>query len=259
MPFQTPIPAFAEPLGIKLAGLRLLNPPKNIPYEHHVASWAMTKIAQHFNQAKWVITPEQAHSTRNTAGDTSRQRVKKPDVMVEEAYLKNNQAECELRVHAAFEFKKTGGDRFEKALSQLKVSIEKTLSEQGFTENRFEAFAVVMCGMRIGFFEYHQDTDNLDEEGIPHFEGMVSLTTSYKLGEETTPIIDHKDIPTDLEKLFHDTEALRTLNDPEQKGIRDKASKYQIPCIFNITKHTKEIEYLFNHMENHKARSSVYM
>jgi hypothetical protein len=46
------------------------------------------------------------------------------------------------------------GDRFEKALHQLKLSIEQTISERGYGMNtgRFEVFAVVMCGERIGFF-----------------------------------------------------------------------------------------------------------
>jgi len=114
-----------------------------------------------------------------------------------------------------------------------------------------------MCGERIGFFEYHQDRDNLDEEGIPHFEGMVSLTTSYDFSGNPTRIMDDRDIPTDLEKLFHNTGGLRTVQDPEQQEIREKARLYKTPCIFNITKHTKEIEYMFNHMENNKARSSV--
>jgi hypothetical protein len=45
-------------------------------------------------------------------------------------------------------------DRFEKALHQLKFSIEQTVSEMGYGTNadRFEVFAVVMCGERIGFF-----------------------------------------------------------------------------------------------------------
>lgn len=257
MSFQTPIPTFVEPIGIQLAQDRLLNPPQVIPYEHHVGSWAMTKIAQHFHQAKWVITPEQALSTSETIQGTSRPRVKKPDVMIEEAYQKSNQTVHQLRIHAAFEFKKTGGDRFEKALSQLNASIESTLSEQGYDESRFETFAVVMCGERIGFFEFHHDRDNLDEEDIPHFDGMVSLTTSYVLDGRSTRIMDDTDIPTDLEKLYHNTKSLGTLQNADQQAIRDKAELYQTPCIFNITKHTKEIEYLFNHMENNKARSSV--
>lgn len=114
-----------------------------------------------------------------------------------------------------------------------------------------------MCGEKIGFFEYHQDRDNLDEEGIAHFEGMVSLTTSYDLGGIPTRIMDDRDIPTDLEKLYHNTAKLQTLQDPEQQKIREEAKLYQTPCIFNITKHTKEIEYLLNQMENNKARSSV--
>lgn len=257
MSFQTPIPAYVEPIGIKLAQDRLLNPPQGTPYEHHVGSWAMTNIVQHFNQANWVITPEQALSTLNTEEGTSRQKVKKPDVVIEEAYQQSHKTGHQLRMHAAFELKKKGGDRFEKALCQLIASIDNTLSEEGYALSRFETFAVVMCGEKIGFFEYHQDRDNLDEEGIAHFEGMVSLTTSYDLGGIPSRIMDDRDIPTDLEKLYHNTAKLQTLQDPEQQKIREEAKLYQTPCILNITKHTKEIEYLLNQMENNKARSSV--
>lgn len=73
---------FVEPIGIQLAQARLLNPPDGTPYEHHVGSWAMTKIAQHFNQANRVITPEQGLNTELTLPGKVRVRVKKPDVMV---------------------------------------------------------------------------------------------------------------------------------------------------------------------------------
>ena len=258
MPFQTPIPLFTEPIGVQLARSRLMEPPLGTPYEHHVASWAVTRIAQHFHQPQWVITPEQALSTSETVkNDDSRLKVKKPDIIIEEVYQKSSETPPELRIHAAFEFKKKGGDRFEKALTQLKSSIENTLAEQGFSESRFEAFAVVMCGPRIGFFEYHQDTSDLEEENICNFDGMVSLTTSYKLDGKMTRIIDERDIPSDLEILYHNSSKLRGLKDPDQQRIRDQAKLYEVPCIFNIERHAKEIEYLFNHMAKEKPRSSV--
>lgn len=151
------------------------------------------------------------------------------------------------------------GDRFEKALVQLKLSIEDTISQMGYEDNlsKFEVFAVVMCGEKIGFFEYHHDESNLDEEDIPHFEGMVSHTTSYKIGEDLNTIMDPEDIPIDLEKLYHDDKKLKTLTDPKQQEIRNKAKQYEEPCIFNIGKHAKEIEYLFNHIQHEQARTSV--
>jgi hypothetical protein len=257
-----PIPAFTEPLGLQAAYARILNPPDlqgraGVAYEHHVGSWATTKIAQHFSHGKWLITPEQALPVTNTQGGPD--RVKKPDIIVEEAYLDGNDPTPKLRLHAAFEFKKVKGDRFEKALYQLKLSIEQTVSEMGYGTNasRFEVFAVVMSGERIGFFEYHHDESNLDEEGIPNFEGFVSLTESYEINDTPSTILDNGDIPVDLEYLYHDFDRLRTLADPAQQGIRDNAREYSRPCIFNIGKHAKEVEYLFNHIESNVPRSSV--
>lgn len=67
-----PIPAFTEPLGLQAAYARILNPPflhgRQVAYEHHVGSWATTKIAQHFTHGKWLITPEQAFPVTNTLG-----------------------------------------------------------------------------------------------------------------------------------------------------------------------------------------------
>jgi hypothetical protein len=180
-------------------------------------------------------------------------------MIIEEAYLDGNDPTPKLRLHTAFEFKKVKGDRFEKALYQLKLSIEQTVSEMGYGTNagRFEVFAVVMSGERIGFFEYHHDESNLYEEGIPNFEGFVSLTESYMINDIPRTIMDNGDIPVDLEKLFHDFGRLRTLADDDQEEIRDNARQYSTPCIFNIGKHAKEVEYLFNHIESNTARSSV--
>lgn len=255
-----PIPAFTEPLGLQAAYDRILNPPflqgrSRVAYEHHVGSWATTKIAQHFNHGKWLITPEQALPVTNSQRPD---RVKKPDIVIEEAYLNDNDLTPKLRLHAAFEFKKVKGDRFEKALHQLKLSIEQTVSELGYGTNadRFQVFAVVMVGERIGFFEYHHDEGDLYEENIPNFEGFISLTQSYLIDNTLSTIMDDQDIPLDLENLYHDFDRLRTVKVDEQ-GIRDNAREYLTPCIFNIGKHAKEIEYLFNHIEVNVARTSV--
>lgn len=65
-------PAFTEPPGLQAAHARNLNPPylrgRQVAYEHHVGSWATTKIAQHFTLDKWLITPEQALPAANTLG-----------------------------------------------------------------------------------------------------------------------------------------------------------------------------------------------
>lgn len=114
-----------------------------------------------------------------------------------------------------------------------------------------------MCGERIGFFEYHHDESNLEEEDIPNFEGFVSLTQSSAIMGTPSIIMHNGDIPANLERLYHDFDRLRTLTDQTQQEIRDNAMRYLTPCIFNIGRHAKEVEYLFNYIQYNVARTSV--
>ena len=49
--------------------------------------------------------------------------------------------------------------------------------------------------------------------------------------------------PSDLEPLFHDSEGLRNMN-----NISKEAQKYTIPCVFDLEKHEKQIDFLFDYM-----------
>lgn len=203
-------------------------------YEHHTSTWACTKLKEIFHKEKWAITPEQR----------DRFSRKKPDLVVEEAVQGSK-----FRLHLAMELKKQG-ERMEDALAQLCASLVETLDEKGNIEDdQFEIYVVVQAGTDIGFFEYHSDLSNLDEEGIPHFRGCVSVTQDYEIGGTLTSILVNK--PADLKNLYYNQENLKASN-----AIRVDAKNYVVPCIFNLEEHQEEIHFIFQYMENNKARSS---
>lgn len=93
--------------------------------------------------------------------------------MVEEAIQGST-----FKLHLAMELKKVG-ERIEDALAQLCDALLETVDMKGnANDNQFEIFAVVQAGLDIGFFEYHSDESNLDEENIPHFRGSPKITPS---------------------------------------------------------------------------------
>jgi hypothetical protein len=233
------VPNYCDQSSLLFAKKRINNPPtvqnKNgllvsTPYEHHVGSWAFTMVSSVFRGPKWIITAEKI--------DTNSK--KRPDIVVE----KLNSTDTESEHYLFMELKAKDGDRFEDALAQVVFEIAETM------EDTIEAYVVVQRGTKIAFFEYHNDVDNLDEEGIYHFKGCVSLTQSYDIRGVNTPVL--KDIPNDLDYLYHDNSRLKN-----QTEIRAEAASYNTPCVFDLDKHGQEINFLFHHMANHKPRSSV--
>lgn len=247
MTFQPP--QYTTYVGATLAQERIKNPPfvsrpnkkgkeisGNIPYEHHVGSWACTMLKNVFTQPNWVITPE-LHDPNSH---------KKPDFTIEKPDANSN-----LQVHAVYELKKVKGDRMEKALDQVITAIVETVDEKGNRgEGAFETFVVVQRGLDIGFFEYHNDVSNLDEEKIPHFRGCVSLTEDYEVGGQMKRVLAAK--PNGLKKLYFDDEHLTSTDE-----VRDDAKDYETDCIFNLEQHAREIEFLFHHIATQNPRSSV--
>ena len=208
---------YTPSLALRGALERLINPPPTFqvekepvyrPYEHHVGTWACTKLKEEFSADFWAITPEQRDPHTK----------KKPDLIVEKAILvpaaQNRPERVRTKIHLCMELKKTGGDRMEKALVQLCDAIAETIDTKGNTpsdEDQFEVFAVVQCGLNIAFFEYHQDQSNLDEDEIPHFRGCVSLTQGNNLdGEYQCPM---KQLPQGMKPLYHNYERLRKEED----------------------------------------------
>lgn len=116
----------------------------------------------------------------------------------------------------------------------------------------------MVVGTDIGFFEYHNDITNLDEEKIPHFSGCVSFTTKYKVDGEMKKILEDKDhIPKNLKHLFFNSKRLRIVKDKDKNIMREEAREYDLPCIFDIREHQKEIEFMFKHMVRNVPRSSI--
>lgn len=235
---------------------RTKNPPKiynkkgeavHTEYEHHVATWACTKLKEVFSHGDWAVTPEQTDPhTRN-----------KPDFVVEKAIRAAaplhsiSGVTVNMKLHLAIELKKQDGDRLEEALDQLRESLEETVDQQGYdSDNEFAIFAVVQRGLDIGFFEFHMDQTNLDEEKIPHFRGFISLTQDYTIKGTAQPVV-MPGKPKDLQKLYFNHDNLR-----KQTPTRKDADNYTTACIFNLEKHQKEEHDLFQYMENNKPRAS---
>ena len=225
------VPDYCSTASLQYAKHRILNPPDEKPYEHHVGSWACTMLGMVFEEAEWIITPEKVDQYSK----------KRPDLVVEKV-LSNTQSSHYLFM----ELKASNGDRFEDALAQVVKEIAETL------EDSIEAYIVVQRGTKIGFFEYHNDVSNLDEEDIPHFKGCISLTQKYSIQNNPTSIMDH--LPNDLEPLFHDSKHLKKNTD-----TRAEAKDYEQKCVFDLEKHEKEINTLFFHMKTTSPRSSVWV
>jgi hypothetical protein len=230
------------------------NEPVETEFEHHVGTWACTKLKEVFNQEHWAITPEQI----------DRHSRKKPDLTVEKAvHLSTSPASSQnafklsMMPYLVMELKKVG-QRKEEALNQLCDAILETIDWKGnkFGEDQFEVYALVQSGVEIGFFEYHSDQSILDEENIPHFRGCVSLSQDYFIKGQFQVVM--RDKPTDLRNLYTDFERLKTarLKDEDKKELRQDAYDYTTPCFFDLNKHQEEIHFLFQHMLHNVPRSS---
>ena len=202
-------------------------------------------IKETFFASHWAITPEQRDSSTN----------KKPDLMIERA-IRGAPGQCiQMKPYLAMEFKKVRGGRIENALEQLKKAVSNTISSEGDKSaddpkpDVYEVYLVVQSGFHIGFFEYHADESNLDEEDIAHFKGCVSLTQEYKIGGRMTCPITNT--PGDLKKLLFNTDGLRKGTD-----LRSEAKEYPTPCIYDIRLHHNEICQIFSYMANNDPRSS---
>lgn len=235
------VPNFCAQPSLRSAKWRIQNPPEvhgnkviePKPYEHHVGSWAFTMISSVFHGPFWIITAEKTDTTSK----------KRPDIVVEEAY---DDEKKEPGPYLFMELKSRTGDRLEEALNQVVEEIAETM------ESSIEAYVVVQRGTKIAFFEYHNDISNLDDEGIPHFRGCISLTQSYNIQGKEKAVLNNK--PNDLENLYQNYDRLRKKTD-----LRDEAKEYEEPCVFDIGKpeHEDYINLLFHHMANKEPRSSV--
>jgi hypothetical protein len=223
------IPNYCSSAALQAAKHRIINPPGGNKYEHYVGSWACTMIKEVFNEDYWIITPERRDDYSN----------KRPDLIVEKII------NGEPKIHLLMELKSdTTNIRFEDALDQVVNHIAVTMEEQ------VEAFVVVQRGTKIGFFEYHNDQSNLDEEDIPHFRGCISLTQNYEIEGVEARVLQNK--PDNLLPLYYQYERLR-----KETELRKEAREYKEKCVFDLREHEEEINYLFHHMATEDVRSSV--
>ena len=87
--------------------------------------------------------------------------------------------------------------------------------------------------------------------GTDHFRGCVSLTQDTR--EYETRVMNPAVVPSatvGLKRLMFDDQRLQGVPDDEQK-VRDDASSYPTPCIFNID----EIKLMMSHMLANKPRA----
>lgn len=225
--------SYTQSLALQFAKRRIINPldtgSGEHHYEHHVGSWACTILKDVFGSPHWIITPERRDDYTN----------KRPDFVVEK--LEGNTATYHLVMELKSNDKRI---RFEDAVIQTVEHISQTM------EHRIECFVIVQCGRRIGFFEYHNDVGDLDEEEIPHFKGCVSVTQKYPIKGNESKILT--DVPEDLLPLYHNYKRLRKKTDN-----REEAARYEEKCVFDLENHEREIDFLFEHMANNAPRSSV--
>lgn len=86
----------------------------------------------------------------------------------------------------------------------------------------------------------------MEEEGVPHFRGLTSLTQTYNQQQIMA------NIPRNLLPLFHNAETLRL-----QTNLRDEAEAYQEKCVFYLERHQTEIDFFFHYILENVQRSSV--
>ena len=221
----------------------IINPPSGHYYEHHVSTWAFTKVKEVFSAEHWAITGEK----------TDEYSGMKPDIVVELA-----NSDLTLSFHMGMELKKMEGARMESALSQLNRTMRENMDNAGFNNpTKYRTFLVVQAGCYIGFFEYHQDMD--EDHEIENFQGCVSLTQPYWVKDTGKYYPAVLEPPTDghatpIDHLFFNYSKLKKMDD-----LRREASKYTVPCIFHIYYHPAQIHYLFNHIKSSRPRGIRYV
>jgi hypothetical protein len=195
-------------------------------FEDTMRAWSTTLLKKVFADDRWIITPEKINLYSN----------KKPDLVVER--LEGDKLVPVLIV----ELKKSGGDRLEKALLQTTEGLHDWMDDSGF----IDVYVVVQRGLKIAFFEFHSNSDDV-KKVVPSVYGCTSLTQSFLLEGIEQKVMDT--IPDDLELLYHDAERLVNFGDK-----RKEALEYKIPCVFDLDKHEREIDFLFYHMSHKPPR-----
>lgn len=221
--------------AVNLSIYRIVNPPGGHYMEHHVATYGTTMALLSSKNSDLACTPEK--KTDNNG--------KIPDLTLENVIrvTQNGQNYSMLRLKTGFEFKKVHGDIIVDAMAQLSEAISESVDWLGEQIN-YGIFAVVICGKKIFFGEYHTTASNLYEDGIENVEGFISLGQPYYLNQ--TRYIKGVVAPVPgMELLIPAPNRLikTTL-------MREAAKKYTVPCVYDITNpaHQRTIAFLYNHV-----------
>lgn len=212
-------------------------------YEHYVASWGCTISNLVFTGQEWISTPERRDDYSG----------RKPDWSVYKMFTTKDNKQG-AKPHVLTEYKSVKGDRFEKALDQTVDDYAETMDAAGQQSGVYDVFIVIIKGTKIGFFEYHNDTD-LDVYGIPNFKSCTYLTQDYEINGIMTCVLDSK--PDGMEPLYYNTNRLKKgkLKNNKQQKIRDEAARYKELCVLDMDKHQDQINFLYHHMLNNEPIS----
>ena len=145
-------------------------------------------------------------------------------------------------------------------MNQAVKDIASTIDRKGNEDkdkSAFEVFIIVQTGLDIGIFEYYNGASDLDQEVIEDLKGCVSLTQDTR--EYETRVMNPAVVPSatvGLKRLMFDDQRLQGVADDEQE-VRDDASSYPTPCIFNIDEHEHEINLMMLHMITKEPRKTT--
>jgi hypothetical protein len=134
----------------------------------------------HFSPEHWSIVAE--YYT---------EEAKKPDYVVEK--IENNK----LTPHIFVECKSKKGDSFNKAVHQLTEASQITADE---LSGNYSLWFIVTRNDKIGFYLYSNDRSNLEEDGIPNYNGAIPVNQlkflqkkhNIKLGVSLPDWLDYK-------------------------------------------------------------------
>lgn len=239
------IPNYCGIPAVQAALYYLVNFTKN--REDNVSTWAATMAKEVFAGGRYAISPEKW--IQSTFDNTR----KRPDIVIEKVVEKDNCYMLKPKIY--FELKRQSSNfRFEDALQQVTDYIhDPTDVNDGYYQDTdtSDVFIVVMKGFNIAFFEYdvyHEYYEEIGEYDIPNFEHAIPLTQPIKdKHHDMDPVLNN--IPDDVKLLYHNTENLKITTE-----AREKASTIKTPCVFDIRKHQKEINFFFHHMANNTTR-----
>lgn len=181
-----------------------------------------------FSDDKWIIIPERSNEHTRRRPDITVQNMETP--------------------HLLYEVKSSKGDRLVDALFQTIDGIPPQWVDS-MTDGSL--YIIIQRGCKIAFFEYHNNTDDLNSHKIPNIKGCISLTQRLWDVNRYRSILDS--IPDTVLPLYHDLSL--SINNTE---ARKAGRGYKARCVFDIQQHQREINFLFHHILTSKPREGPF-